>query len=404
MTARLDALLSLGLHPRAWAAWVAVRGGLLALTCWGGLVDGDLALYAAWSRSWTAGRPPYLDVPVEYPPGILPFLRLPAADDLQYAVAFVALAVAADAGVLRLLRRDRLGAGATLWLALPLLLGPVVWRRTDVFVALAVVWAVSAVQRGRPATAALCVVAAASLKLWPAALLLLALPVLPAADRRRFLAAGCGAGVGVLVVLIAWGALPGLLWMLGYHGDRGLQVESLAATAAHVLVLLGADLVVVPAFGSLEFTAAAVVPLLTACSALLVVGVAACGWVAQHCSRSLPSELAPVLLALTLVFAATSKVLSAQYAVWIVAAVATAVDATSHRRQLAAAAGSLLLTTQYVFPVTFTQVLQGSAASTCALLVHSASLVWLLVVGGRAVVELASRPVRSPQDRVPVLH
>ena len=399
MIARLARLVDLGLHRRAWALWVVVRAGLLAITAWGGLVDGDLALYAAWARAWSDGRAPYVDVPVEYPPGILPFLRLPAGSDLQYAAAFVALALAADALVLRLLRSDGRAAGATLWLAMPLLLGPVAWRRTDVFVALALVAAVWAGRRGLAGTAALCVVAAASLKLWPAALLVLALPALPTSARRRFLVVGGAAGAALCAAVVASGALPGLVWMLEYHAHRGLQVESLAATGAHLLVLLGADLTVVPDFGSLEFTAAAVRPVLTACSALLVLGVAACGWVAARAHRCGPADLAPVVLALTLVFAVSSKVLSAQYAVWIVAAVATAVDSTRFRDQLAAAAAALLLTTQYVFPITFGSIVAGSGAATCALLLHGAALAWLATVGARAVLDGVHRGGQCGADR-----
>lgn len=343
----------------------------------------------------------YVDVPVEYPPGILPFLLLPVGTtgfDLQYAAAFVALAVAADALVLWLLRRDGLAAGAGLWLAVPLLMGPVMWRRTDVFVALALVAAVSAGRRGRAATAALCVVAAASLKLWPAALLVLALPALPAPVRRRFLVVGAATGGAVGAAVTAAGGLPGMVWMLEYHAHRGLEVESLAATGAHLLVVLGADLVVVPAFGSLEFSAADVAPVLTACSVALVVGVVACGWVASRAHRCGPADLATVVLALTLVFAMTSKVLSAQYAVWIVAAVATAVDATRHRSQLAAAAAAVLLTTQYVFPITFGSIVAGSGAASGALLLHGAALLWLAVVGARAVLDLVRRGGPCGQD------
>lgn len=78
-----------------------MRSGRLALTIAGGLVGGDLSRCPGSDRSWLAGRRAYVDVPDEHPPGILPFLRLPALSDLQQAEVVVALALVAAVTAVR---------------------------------------------------------------------------------------------------------------------------------------------------------------------------------------------------------------------------------------------------------------------------------------------------------------
>ncbi len=357
--------------------WALVRVyGLVTLSVHG-LVDDDLDLYARWARLWSQGARPYADVALEYPPGILPFLRLPAQTDLTYAIAFVSLALLADLVVLVLLRRAGARSGAGLWLLTPLLLGPVTWCRTDVFVALALVAAVHAHRRGCAATSAVCLTAAASLKLWPAVLLVLAVPLVEASRRRRFIIAGAlSAGAVGLAPFLVFGG-HGLRAMLDYHAERGLQVETLAAAPLHAARLFGADLEVVLQHGSLEFPAADVSGLLLALALLTLVGLARCAQLVLRGSWRAEHDLAGLVVCVTMVVALSGKVLSAQYAVWILAAVVLVVDSSARPHRLAAAAAAFLMTTQYVYPFTFGGLLEGSAVSVAAAALHAACLVWL---------------------------
>lgn len=372
-------LLASRLLRRPWLTWALIRlYGVLTLSVHG-LVDDDLDLYAGWARRWGGGERPYADFPVEYPPGLLPFLWLPAADGLTFRVAFVALALGADALVLLLLRHSSGRIGAGLWLVLPVLLGPVIWCRTDVFVALFLALAVHAWRRERAMLSAAGLVAASSLKLWPAVLLVLAVPLLQVGRRAAFVGASAG---GVLVAstlpVVAFGG-AGLIDMLAYHAHRGLQVEALAAAPLHAARLFGADLDVRHQFGSLEFPPEAVGWVLTALSVMLVLGMLRCAALARRAATG--TDLAVVLVPVVLVVAATGKVLSAQYAVWIVVAVALLVDRVTSPHRLLAACGAFLLTTQYVYPFTFGGLLDGSRVSLLAAVVHGGATLWLCHAG-----------------------
>ena len=364
---------------RAWLTWALVRVyGILTLSVHG-LVDDDLDLYAGWARRWAGGEQPYADFDLEYPPGLLPFLWLPSADDLNYRIAFVALALAADAAVLALLRRSSGPAGSGLWLVMPVLLGPVVWCRTDVFVALFLVLAVHALRRGSTALSAVSLVAASSLKLWPAVLLVLALPLVRPGSRSRFVCAGVTAAVVAALLPVAAYGTDGLVRMLRYHADRGLQVEALAAAPLHGARLAGVDLEVKHQFGSLEFPPESVRWLLFGLTGLLVLGLVRCALLA--CTTWARADLAVALLPVVLVVASTGKILSAQYAVWIVAAVALLVDRIARPQRLLAPAAAFLITTQYVYPFTFGGLLGGERVSLVAAVVHGAATAWLCLVG-----------------------
>nr|WP_230323159.1 glycosyltransferase 87 family protein [Cellulomonas hominis] len=237
-----------------WTAFVAVHGWIAyvgtvlipARAFW------DLDLYRWWMwQGLHQGVWPVLDGDWVYPAGaVLPML-LPALVDAvgtqPYAVAWSALITLLDAVAVVVLLRyagrpARDGAvrgdvvppardpavGAWWWLAFILLLGPVAVGRLDAVVAPVVVIALAVALR-HPAVASALLTFGAWVKVAPGALLLPLVLVLrrPWRDLVLPAAAVCAVVAGAVA---AGGGLGHLTSFLGEQGERGLQVESVAAT------------------------------------------------------------------------------------------------------------------------------------------------------------------------------
>ncbi|HUZ43506.1 MAG TPA: glycosyltransferase 87 family protein [Acidimicrobiales bacterium] len=372
---------------RAWTAWSLSRAFGLAGS-YGGLIygmrgvittRGDVNLYFLWSVLFQHGYLPYKTFPIVYPPGIVPALVLPTPSFFVYLGEFLVAALAVDAAVFALLRRRGLAWGASAWLVGAVLIGPVFWSRLDVFVAGALVAAAMEVRSGRSVRAAAWLGVAASIKVWP---LLLVLPLLLRLSRRaRWQAAAAGLAVpGVLTLgVLAIGGGPGLWHAIRDQAGRGLEVESLFAWPIEMARALGLS-TVGPVQGlAWQFTGKAATDLGDAATGLLLVGV---GFWALRCLRrpaafgSYP-ELA---LGLSALIVATGKVLSAQYALWVLAAVATVIDGVEPRvrYRLAAWSGFFFLTTQALFPFFYISLLRGGWLGGVPATLHLVATIGLL--------------------------
>ena len=213
-------------------------------------------------------------------------------------------------------RRDSLVA----WLLAGPLLGGVLLARLDLVVGV-LAGVVVLIGLRRPAWAAVTVVVATSLKLWP----VLLVPAVLAAARRRLRSAALVAAIGMaLAACIVAVTGPGrLLSPLTYQSDRGLQVESVAATPGmlawaitgrpwHVHYAASRSFEVVgPGTGALI--------LLSTVLTLVLLVVLALSWGRALRRHPAISEEALVWLCLTAVatFIVSSKVLSPQYLLWL---------------------------------------------------------------------------------------
>jgi len=330
------------------------------------IADGDVHLYADWAARWSGGYLPYRFFHLEYPPGILPFLKLPAPSQGVYEMEFVALALLADVAILLLLRRRARGnLAAWLWIAAPLALGTVMWTRLDIFVALLLLAAVVSMERRSYAWAGVALAGAALLKLWP---LLLVVAFAIAVRERRAAARIVGAASGVLAVVIVpmllAGAGPGLLWMLRYHSARGLELEAIPALPLHVMRVFGDTLPSGAGYGSMQFVGFAAVVTVAALamygSWLLVLAAAA--------RRRLPA--AHLLLLMVILTLLTSKVLSPQYMIWAVGAVALVVDDVVDGPRLACWTLLACVSAQAIFPFTFFQVVDAEPSGELTAILH----------------------------------
>jgi hypothetical protein len=288
----------------------------------------DLALYREAGEAILRGEVPYRDFYIEYPPGSLPAFIPPAllSASRDGYIDFFSFEMAMTLGATLLLtalgaRRIReshawILPAATFALA-ALLLYPVALTRYDAVVALTLGLSVFFAALG----GGFLVLAYASLGFGAAAKVVPALATVPLALARR----GTLRGYAVFIAVVALCFVPfallgvrGFLHSFAYQAERGLQVESLAAS---VLGFLRSADVVVFEHGAFEVRgggaglATSLSPLLT----FLFLAVTGLVMYREYRRRgrlgveAFPRHAAALILA----FMLGSKVLSPQYMIWL---------------------------------------------------------------------------------------
>ncbi|GAA1004012.1 hypothetical protein STXM2123_2091 [Streptomyces sp. F-3] len=360
-------------------------------------------IYRGWYEVLRGGAFPPDDVTWQYPPAAALAILSPALlPFLEYTVAFGVLALLADLTVLCLLlyggrRPGRPLRGAWTWTVGAALLGPTLYTRYDVMVTAVAVAALFAGTR-RPRTMGVLAGFGALLKVWPVLLL-------TGSARRRSWAAAA-------VTVIALGSLflltmPGALSFLTAQRDRGTEVESLGALVFHVARHFGWSGQVLLHYGSVEFVGPYVE--VVSLASLALTG-AAFGWLLlwRLCAHRLgPTALADAAFTAVLLFTATSRVISPQYLVWLVAL--AAVCLCFQGSGMVVPAGLVLaaaLVTVLEFPLFFAEVVAGDPLGIGLLFLRNGLLVtacvtacrtlWRSTVSGPAG---PAGPVGSPRTR-----
>lgn len=384
-------------------AWLLTRAAclvlLLVLDPW---VLGDVRYYA--DSFGALPRHGLSDTLVEYPLPAVALLAVPwvlahvVAAEPAFTGIVITLLLVPDAALTWLLARRRHPGRRTalaVWLVAPVLLGATSFARFDLVPGVLAALALLLVQT-RPRVGAAAGAIAITLKLWPAVLL----PALFLGARRRLSAATAVAVVGGLavVVTVVLGGPARLLSPLLWQSDRGLQIESVAATPAILGWAFGpGDYLVGMSVYHADEVRGTGVPALAEASAIatllglvLLVGLFAAAW-RRRASLSVDA-LVWCCLAAVLTPIVTSKVLSPQYLLWVLPLTAVAhvlvrrpADVRALRRWTA---GMLLATlaTQVEFPLNYGTLLDrkdGVALVVLDLAVRNAVLVGLLVVAWR---------------------
>ncbi|PZH07031.1 hypothetical protein C1I97_17215 [Streptomyces sp. NTH33] len=338
-------------------------------------------IYQGWYEVLRDGTFPLDDVTWQYPPGAALAVLSPAAlPFLDYTAAFGVLAVLADLAVLCLLlhggrRNGRPLRGAWVWTGGAALLGPTLYARYDVMVAAVAVAALFSGAR-RPWAMGALAGFGALLKVWPALLL-------AGAVRRRSWAAAAvtATALGSLFVLI----LPGALSFLTAQRGRGTEVESLGGLVFQVARHFGWDGEVLLNYGSVEFVGP-YVDVVSAAS--LVLTAAAFGWLLWwrlRARRFGPASLADAAFTAVLLFTATSRVISPQYLVWLVALAAVCLCFRSSGVGVPAwLVTAAALVTVLEFPVFFGAVVAGDPLGVGLLFARNGLLVAACVTACRA--------------------
>jgi uncharacterized membrane protein len=376
-------------RPALWGGALCAAVWVVTLTVrpWSDERVSDLGYLSSFAAAFLHGHLPYSDVAFEYPPLAAPVVALPGVfgtDHDAYRLALAALMLACAVAVVWACARLARATGGSERIAVavvalaPLLLGAVTRNHFDLAAVALIVWALVALVEGRPRLGLALLGAGALTKVFPLAAAPVALAWLAARGRGRMLApavalaAVAGAGAAVAVALSPSGALH----VLRYHFDRPPQIESTPAVALLALDALGWHTTsVVSSFGSQGVSGYAARVL---AGGLAVVGIATVALLAAR-AYARPSARGLVLGSLGAVaaFAAFGKVLSPQFATWLIPLLALAL---AWREWLLAAvtAGAMALTF-LEFPFRYFDLV-GKAPGAVAL-VAARDVAMLAVVG-----------------------
>jgi hypothetical protein len=339
------------------AVWIVTRAFIVVqIGFWkdAGAEYQDVNTYEGWSN-WIAstGLMPQEET-WQYPPGAAYLFLIPRLGPLEYKPTFVVLMAIVDLIGFWLMtvlaRREKRDTGVWIWLlAMPLLFAFPVLRFDLVPTVIAI--AALLVLHRRPAWFGALVGLGASIKVWPAFVLFAEW------DRRRLLRSIVAAAAVVaaifLVSQIAFGDQTGFL---KNQKDRGLQIESVAATPYQLRNLITeTPAPLVGRFGTLEIEsdlANAVAKGLDVVALLVLLAAAWWWWLRDRAIRNGREDLADEVLArdfvftIVLWFMITSRVFSPQYMIWMVGL--AGVVLTAGRTRLARPAwivvGSIILT------------------------------------------------------------
>lgn len=383
--------------------WAATRGALLlcvfhVVTPPGPDVTTDVSvIYQGWYEVLRTGTFPLDDVTWQYPPAAALVVLSPALlPFLGYAAAFSCLVCAADAAVFATLLRAGRGTGrrltgAWVWVAGVALLGPTAYARYDLVVSAVAVASMLALAR-RPRAAGVLAGLGAMLKVWPLLLLIGAPP--GRTTRRATAAAVCAAA---LTALLFVATMPGAFAFLTFQRERGTEVESLGALPFHLARHVGWPGQMLLNFGSVEFLG----PFVGAVSAaaLALTGAAFC-WLllwrlrARHFTAATPYDAA---FTAVLLFTTTSRVISPQYLLWLVATAALCMTLRASVQRLPAvlvlvAAGLTLLE----FPLLFSHVVSSDWLGITLLVLRNGALA---AASATACHRLWRSTVRAPLPR-----
>jgi hypothetical protein len=336
----------------------------------------DTPIYLDYGNKIAAGKLPYRDFPVEYPPGSLPVFALPALghspssfygyrrvfETLMWLCGALALLFMAIA--LRALGAGpRRSATALGFAALaPLAIGSVILSRFDLVPAMICVGALAALVAGRTRVGLGVLGLGVATKLWPGVVAPLAFAYVWRREGRRE-ALVCG-GIFVAVMLAVF--LPfavlapdGVRHSFTTQATRPLQIESLGSAfllAAHQLFGLGIRMYSSHGSQNLGGGGAPVIaPIVAGIQLATLVGL----WIgyARHDDAGEPERLLRFAAAAVCAFIALGKVLSPQFLIWLI----PLVPLVRGRRGLAASALLALacVLTQLWFPFRYFQLTLG---------------------------------------------
>ena len=343
----------------------------------------DVRLYATWTILLADRQFPVGDAYWQYPPGAGVLFYLTHFLGPDPVNGFVALAIAADLGLLVMLlvvghRRHDVGStnAAWLWVIGGLAVGPIMMARFDIF---PTVFAAAAVlAAARPWRSGVWAGIGALLKVWP-------ILMLATVSRRQLPKAALSAivtiGVGLAAINV-WAT--GGFSFLGQQGGRGLQIESVGSIGYVISGMLGKPVDIVLRYGAFEFQEpqAERIGLL-----ITVIGLALfCAIGILRLSGRL-EQLTPGDIGLTLILiaVATSRVYSPQYDVWVMGMAATClVDRRTRMIPVVWTVVALCALTSLIFPWLYGSLLHlyplASSMQVLRIALLLVCTVWALII------------------------
>ncbi|HEY7874188.1 MAG TPA: glycosyltransferase 87 family protein [Actinomycetota bacterium] len=364
-------------------------------------IVGDVEIYRRWSDAITkGGLTPYSDVAIEYPPAVLPFALMPSiGPDDAYRTLFIlsmlVLDLAGLLGVAAVGRRRGSTIGMWLWAIGVPAIGPILYLRLDLIPAIATIWAFERWSADSPGVSGGWLGLGVVAKVYP--VLILPIAAIMARNKRALIAGA--ALVAAAIVLPFVGSLGSLLSnVIGYHSDRGLQIESLWGTSLLIAAHFGHGAAVEFSFGAFHVASgmSSTLEVLADLAALTALGA---GILFAFKLRDDDDPLAAEVSFATLAcIVAVGTVFSPQFMVWLLAL--AAIVASGRGSQLTVPSLALLplcALTQLIYPFNYDElVFQGDGELVPQLMILTRNL-GVLAVGIVAFTILA----RGARDRAP---
>ena len=349
----------------------------------------DVQLYDSWAANLTYSYFVLLeqDPRWQYPP-LAALVFLLGYLIAEKTVGFVLLAFVADLLIFTMLaKRSKQESNflpALIWVVAPLVMGPIILGRFDVFPTLAAVFALLNVSSTKKFGAAVAI--GAHLKVWPI-LLLLATPSGKFARVATWFAATFG--MGSLLLNLWWNG--NLFSFLSNQSSRGLQIESVGALPFQIWNAGPGSVASAVQFGTIEVVAARTG---TASLVVTLVGLALIGvlvfW--RVTGRLANAEPADIALTAVLISILTSRVLSPQYMVWVFGLIAVAAfrPQQNFRKILILISISAGLG-QLIYPFLYGSLMAGAWIPVMAHTVRILTLIWATALMWRNLQRVASQ-------------
>jgi hypothetical protein len=317
---------------------------LLFLACcslpWVGLWNpngvADTGLYSLYGIRMAHGLVPYRDFFIEFPPGALPALVLPALPGAHYVEWFKIFAALCGVGTIvclstilvRLRASDRNAYFALGLAALaPAALGAITLNSFDYWPALLMTAAVAFLVADKQKTGFALLGVATAAKLFPAGLLALALLYAIRRHGRGSVRSALLAYIGAVVVVFAPFAIlgpGGLRFSLRVQITRGLQLESLGASILTAVHHLGAYTVhYTPNLAYAQLSGGLASAVATASTIVMIAAIALVAWL-YYRTVGETSDFVNASAATAVAIVAFAKAFSPQYLLWLIALVAAA--------------------------------------------------------------------------------
>ncbi|MCQ9342506.1 DUF2029 domain-containing protein [Corynebacterium kozikiae] len=394
-----------------WLAWVLARAVLGFVTTLNLMPLGDVKYYFT---NLNSSDPAALR---EYPlTGLLPAMTANAfagQNEEHFIAAFIGLVLLFDAVFLRSLQYGKRGGVPTLaacwfWIVFPPLLAHLHILRLDSFTAVVVGWAAMALFRF-PALASTLLAFATTMKLWPG--------VLGVGLVRGWRNSTTWVSVGTFAATLL--ALCASIWVffgadrvlspLDYQGDRGLQIESVAASPLMVLRYFHPETWTVSYAPSKSFEIFGPhVDLAITITDAATVGMLAfaIGWALWSLFRGNVSPQATLALWIALIFLllCTNKVFSTQYVLWLGPILAVALQKMPRSKALSTLVwGTMVVAVMslMVYPFMYDQILNpelgGSLLQPAVLAARNLLIFILTVVAVAWAIQEARRGTRVPK-------
>ena len=370
----------------ATRVWVLLSGFGIIFYPKSEFLFSDVRLYDWWAGNIADSFFPINDPMWQYPP-LAAVVFLAGYLIAGNTVGFVFLALLADFAIYWLLfRRGRQLQNSTpvlIWILAPLIMGPIILGRFDVFVTLAAVAALLSVGQSRKFGIAIAV--GALLKVWPV-LLLLATPK------------------GAALKVIAWfaftfatGSLLLSLWwsesfsFIGGQRSRGLQIESVGALPYQLWNAGPSNVSSAFQFGAIEVVASGttLVSLLITLVGIALLGILFFWRVSGRLSSANPADIALLAVLISIV---TSRVLSPQYMVWVLGLLA--VCAFAPQQNFRRILGLIFISAgigQFIYPWLYLDFQQGGFYAVAAHTIRILTLLWATAIAWQNMNEISQQ-------------